>query len=100
MTIFYINATPSTYNENTDMVMTMICQPIHYEKFEGTLDQAIVKMHEVKNHLIATRNFDTNCGFSIDAYIYPRSQRKPAGYDKRRYERCSNFINHNNTVTI
>ena len=94
MAKFLIAATPSVYNENTEMVMTMVMQPIYHEFYEGSLDDACAKMREIREFLISSRNFDKNCGFSLSANIYPLSQRKPNGYDKRRKDRSANYINH------
>jgi hypothetical protein len=93
-TQFLIVASKATYCEKTDMVSKYLMNFIHNEYFEGTIDQAANRLKELKEELIKNNQFDKNNGFSLDATIYPRSQRKPNGYDKRRRELCANFINH------
>lgn len=92
MAKFSIIASPSTYCDRTDMVSTMIAHAIYNEDFEGSIDEVSVKLKEIKEQLINTRSFDKNCGFSLTAYLF-RGARKPNGFDKRRRDLCTNYIN-------
>lgn len=97
MAKFTIIVSPSYYCPRTDMVSTMIAHALHHEDFEGTIDQASAKVQEVKSKMMQERSFDPNCGFTIQAYLF-RGERKPRGFDARRRELCSNYINHAETV--
>jgi hypothetical protein len=97
MAKFTIIVSPSYYCPRTDMVSTMIAHALHHEDFEGTIDQASAKVKEVKSKMMQERSFDANCGFTIQAYLF-RGERKPKGFDARRRELCSNYINYAETV--
>jgi hypothetical protein len=93
-TQFLIIASKASYCERTEMVSKYLMNFIHNEYYEGTIDQVTQRLQQLKDELIKSNQFDKNSGFSLDATIYPRTQRKPNGYDKRRRDLCTNYINH------
>ena len=88
---FTIHASPSERGAMEGFVTTYPMSTVYKEEFEGTLDQVSQRIQEIKNELISTRQFEAGKGFSIDALLW-RGQRKPAGYDARRRDRCANYI--------
>jgi hypothetical protein len=92
MAKFSIIASPSTYCDRTEMVSTMIAHAIYNEDYEGSIDQVAERLKQVKEDLIKSKSFDHNCGFSLTAYLF-RGSRKPNGFDKRRRDLCTNYIN-------
>lgn len=64
---------------------------LYVEQFEGSLESLAKRVKAVKAQLLSERTFQAGQGFSIGAWLN-RGQHKPAGYDKRRRERCDNFI--------
>ena len=88
---FTIHASPSERGAMKGFVTTYPMSTVYKEEFEGTLDQVSQRIQEIKNELISTRQFEAGKGFSIDALLW-RGQRKPAGYDARRRDRCTNYI--------
>ena len=88
---FTIHASPSERGAMEGFVTTYPMSTVYKEEFEGTLDQVSQRVQEIKNELISTRQFEAGKGFSIDALLW-RGQRKPAGYDARRRDRCTNYI--------
>jgi hypothetical protein len=88
---FTIRATKSERGAIEGMVITYPMDRIHSEAFVGSLDGLSERIKEVKAQLLSERTFESGKGFSIDGWLR-LGQRKPAGYDKRRRERCDNFI--------
>lgn len=88
---FTIHASPSERGATEGFVTTYPLSTVYREDFEGTLDGVIDRVKEVHKELIATRDFESGKGFSINALLW-RGQNKPRGFDARRYERCANFL--------
>jgi hypothetical protein len=88
---FTIHASPSERGAMEGFVTTYPMSTVHREEFEGTLESVAVRVKQVREELIASRQFEPGKGFSVDAMLW-RGQRKPAGYDARRRERCTNYI--------
>jgi hypothetical protein len=88
---FTIHASPSERGAMEGFVTTYPMATVHREEFEGTLESVSKRVLELREELIKTREFEAGKGFSIDAMLW-RGQRKPAGYDSRRRERCTNYI--------
>ena len=88
---FTIRATKSERGAIEGMVITYPMDTIHSEAFVGSLESLAKRVQAVKAQLLSERTFEAGQGFSIDGYL-KAGQRKPAGYDKRRSERCDNFI--------
>jgi len=88
---FTIHASPSERGAMEGFVTTYLMSTVHREEFEGTLESVAARVKQVREELIASRQFEPGKGFSVDAMLW-RGQRKPAGYDARRRERCTNYI--------
>ena len=88
---FTIHASPSERGAMEGFVMTYPMDTVHREEFEGTLESVGERVKQLREELIKTHEFEAGKGFSIDARLW-RGQRKPAGYDSRRRERCTNYI--------
>lgn len=88
---FTIHASPSERGAMPGFVTTYPMSTVHREEFEGTLESVAQRVKQLREELIASREFESGKGFSIDALLW-RGQRKPAGYDARRRERCTNYI--------
>ena len=88
---FTIHASPSERGAMAGFVTTYPMSTVHREEFEGTLESVAARVKRVREELITSRQFEPGKGFSVDAMLW-RGQRKPAGYDARRRERCTNYI--------
>ena len=88
---FTIHASPSERGAMEGFVTTYPMSTVHREEFEGTLESVAQRVKQLREELITSRQFESGKGFSIDAMLW-RGQRKPAGYDARRRERCTNYI--------
>ena len=88
---FTIRASPSERGAMEGFVTTYPMSTVHREEFEGTLENVAQRVKQLREELITSRQFESGKGFSIDAMLW-RGQRKPAGYDARRRERCTNYI--------
>lgn len=88
---FTIHASPSERGAMEGFVTTYPMSTVYREDFEGTLEQAIERMKAVHADLIATRQFESGKGFSINTLLL-RGQNKPRGFDARRRDRCANYI--------
>jgi len=88
---FTIHASPSERGAMEGFVTTYPMSTVHREEFEGTLENVAQRVKQLREELITSRQFESGKGFSIDAMLW-RGQRKPAGYDARRRERCTNYI--------
>ena len=88
---FTIHASPSERGAMEGFVTTYPMSTVHREEFEGTLENVAQRVKQLREELITSRQFEPGKGFSIDAMLW-RGQRKPAGYDARRRERCTNYI--------
>lgn len=88
---FTIHASPSERGAMEGFVTTYPMSTVHREEFEGTLESVAQRVKQLREELITSRQFESGKGFSVDAMLW-RGQRKPAGYDARRRERCTNYI--------
>ncbi len=88
---FNIYVTEAERGAMPGMVMTYPMQMLLSEHYTGTLDRLANRVKEVKAEMIASRQFEPGKGFSVDARLC-MGQRKPAGYDARRLDRCANYI--------
>lgn len=88
---FTIHASPSERGAMEGFVTTYPMSTVHREEFEGTLESVAQRVKQLREELITSRQFEPGKGFSVDAILW-RGQRKPAGYDARRRERCTNYI--------
>ena len=88
---FTIHASPSERGAMEGFVTTCPMSTVHREEFDGTLENVAQRVKQLREELITSRQFESGKGFSIDAMLW-RGQRKPAGYDARRRERCTNYI--------
>jgi hypothetical protein len=88
---FNIYVTEAERGAMPGMVMTYPMQMLLSEHYTGTLDRLANRVKEVKAEMIASRQFEPGKGFSVDARLC-MGQRKPAGYDARRLDRCTNYI--------
>jgi hypothetical protein len=88
---FTIHASPSERGAMEGFVTTYPMSTVHREEFEGTLESVAQRVKQLREELISSRQFESGKGFSVDAILW-RGQRKPAGYDARRRERCTNYI--------
>jgi len=88
---FTIYVTASERGAMPGMVITYPMKTLHVEREHFTLEGVSKKVQQVRDTLITSRQFDSGHGFSIDARL-TNGQRKPAGYDARRRERCTNYI--------
>ena len=88
---FTIHASPSERGAMEGFVITYPMSTVHREEFEGTLESVAQRVKQLREELITSRQFESGKGFSVDAILW-RGQRKPAGYDARRRERCTNYI--------
>ena len=88
---FTIHASPSERGAMEGFVTTYPMSTVHREEFEGTLESVAQRVKQLREELITSRQFESGKGFSVDAILW-RGQRKPAGYDARRRERCTNYI--------
>jgi hypothetical protein len=88
---FTIHASPSENSSVEGLIITYPMSTVYREDFEGTLDQAIDRMKAIHADLIATREFETGKGFSINTLLW-RGQHKPRGFDARRRDRCANYL--------
>ena len=88
---FTIHASPSERGAMEGFVTTYPMSTVYKEEFEGSLDDVIARVQQIKAMLISEKQFESGKGFSIDALLW-RGQRKPVGFDKRRRERCDNYL--------
>ena len=88
---FNIYVTESERGAMPGMVITNPFQMLLSEHYTGTLDRLANRVKEVRAEVIASHQFEAGKGFSVDARLC-MGQRKPAGYDARRLDRCTNYI--------
>ena len=87
---FRIVATRSERGSMEGMVISSPFDVICSEYFDGSLEAVSARVRALTDELKQSA-YDQGKGFTIDAFLV-KGQRKPAGYDKRRRERCANFI--------
>jgi hypothetical protein len=88
---FTIHASPSERGAMEGFVTTYPMSTVYREEFDGTLEGVAKRVKEIREELIKSREFEPGKGFSVDAMLW-RGQRKPAGYDAKRRDRCTNYL--------